>query len=183
MNEQADAIRSALPHASASFLRRNAAILGAVVAPPAFLTLPAAQKPVASPSARKKRASRPTTKGVRRVARTRNAGTWTEARYWQTLRSGLRRMFRFWKPAIAALQAARVPCTGKNRQKWAYICADCKRLFPRKEVQIDHVEPVGSLLCLEDVAGFIKRLTPEDPAAFAVRCRCCHQQKTNQERR
>lgn len=118
-----------------------------------------------------------------RVKRTRNGGTWTEARYWQTVRSGLRRIFRFWKPAVAALHAARVPCAGKHGQKWGYVCADCRKVFPRKRVQIDHIEPVGTLLNSSDVGEFLVKLTPEDPARFAVRCKPCHQAKTNKERK
>lgn len=117
-----------------------------------------------------------------RVPRTRNGGTWSEAKYFQTIRSGLRRMFRFWKPAAMALQAARVPCRGANGQKWAYVCADCGKVFPRKAVQIDHITPCGALTELGHIADFLQRLTPENTDAFAVRCLACHQNKTNTER-
>lgn len=125
----------------------------------------------------------PKPKKGRKVARTRNAGTITEAAYWGMLRSGLRRLFRFWKPAVKALHAARVPYSGKHGQKWAYLCADCNKLFKRDGVQIDHVEPVGALTCLDHVPGFVARLTPEDSSAFKIRCTRCHQTKTNQERK
>lgn len=118
----------------------------------------------------------------RRVERTRNAGTWTEAHYWGVLRSGLRRLFRFWKPAVNALNAARVPHSGPRGQRWAYVCADCKKLFLRKDVQIDHVEPVGKLLDYADVGDFLRRLTPEDPEAFRTLCKTCHLKKTKTER-
>lgn len=117
-----------------------------------------------------------------RVPKTRNAGTITEAAYWGMLRSGLRRLFRFWKPAVLALHAARIPCSGARGQKWAYVCADCRRAFPRKLVQIDHVEPCGALTELSHLPDFVRRLTPEDPKAYAVRCLACHQAKTNAER-
>lgn len=55
--------------------------------------------------------------------------------------------------------------------------------FIRKEVRLDHIEPVGSLKSSEDVAEWLKRLTPEDPKAFQVICESCHQKKTNLERR
>lgn len=138
--------------------------------PPAHV--PAAPKPV---KARKR---------VRkaRIARVRNAGTITEAAYWGMVRSGLRRLFRFWKPAVMALNASRVPVKGPRGQKWAYLCADCGKLFLRKAIQIDHVVPVGTLLAYEHVGEFLKRLTPEDPSAYAVRCLSCHQEKTNKEK-
>lgn len=111
-----------------------------------------------------------------RVARTRNGGTWTNARYFSHLRSALRMAFRWWKPALTALKRAKV---GK-----LYLCAGCGKLFPRKQVQIDHTIPAGSLSCYGDIAGFLERLTAEDPDAFKVLCRArCHQAKTDAERK
>lgn len=115
-------------------------------------------------------------KGKQRVARTRNGGAWSEARFWSHLRSSLRLAFRWWKPAMTALKRAKV---GK-----LYLCAGCGKLFPRKQVQVDHTVAAGALSRPEDIAGFLARLTPEDPDAFKVLCRArCHQAKTNAERR
>ena len=126
-----------------------------------------------------KGASYPPRKGKRvLVARTRNGGAWTEAAYWGRLRSALRLTYRFWRPALAALKAARVDSGRKAR----YLCADCDRLFPRKGVQIDHIEPVGALTSLEHLPDFLRRLTPESPAAFRIRCTACHGAKTAGER-
>lgn len=107
---------------------------------------------------------------AKRSPRTRNHGTWTEAAYWGRLRSALRSTFRYWKPGAAALKAAKY---GSH-----YLCARCRKLYPRKAVQIDHITPCGSLRCLDDLAGFLERLTPEDPAAFQVLCVSCHKGKT-----
>jgi hypothetical protein len=49
-------------------------------------------------------------------------------------------------------------------------------------LQIDHVEECGSLKCYEDIAPFLKRLTPESVSAFRVLCKICHQKFTNQQR-
>lgn len=118
----------------------------------------------------------------RRVKKTRNAGTWTEARFWGAVRSALRRGFRYWQPAMNAKLEARRPYKGKNkRQKWEYQCAHCKEWFPDKEIQVDHVIPVGSLKGPEDLIGFLMRLTPED--GFQVLCLDDHQKKTNKERK
>lgn len=106
----------------------------------------------------------------------------TEAQFWQAVRSGLRRTFRFWKPALAALKAARIAKQGPRGQKWAYLCADCRGLFLRKQVQIDHVTPCGSLRSFAEVGPFLERLCAESADAYAVRCRQCHQNKTNAER-
>lgn len=155
------------PRASEAVIRLNCdpTISKAPIAP---------QKPVKAKQSPKERHSR--------VPRTRNEGTWTEAAYWGHLRSSLRRTFRFWKPALAALQAARVRHSGPRGQKWAYLCSDCGKLSPRKDVQVDHIVPVGQLTAYEHVGEFLRRLTPEDPKSFAVRCRVCHQAKTNAER-
>jgi 5-methylcytosine-specific restriction endonuclease McrA len=119
-----------------------------------------------------------------RAVRTRNAGTWTEAAYWGRVRSHLRRLFRFnWLPAKQALEAAKRPYRGPNkRQKVEYQCAVCKEWFPRDGVEIDHVVPCGSLKSEADLAGFLTRLYPEDPAAYQVLCESCHLRKTAAER-
>lgn len=111
---------------------------------------------------------------AQRIPRTRNGGRWTEAQYWGRLRSALRQTFRWWEPGKQAMAAAKV---GKR-----YRCAACDGLFLRKQVQIDHIVPCGSLRCLADVGPFLARLTPEDPRAYQVLCESCHQRKTNAER-
>lgn len=133
----------------------------------AFLPVP---PPVSSPAAKA------------RVPRTHNNGTMTEAQFWGAVRSGLRRAFRFWKPALAALKAARVASKGPHGRKWLYLCADCQKLFPRKQVQIDHVIPCGSLRNFAEVGPFLERLCAPNMADFAIRCSACHQSKTNAER-
>ena len=117
-----------------------------------------------------------------KVKKTRNAGTQTEAAYWASVRSVLRRGFRYWKPMQKAKQDAKRKSQSSNKRlKYEYQCNKCREWFPDKQVQIDHVEPVGSLKCLEDLAGFLERLTPED--GFQVLCKECHQEKTNKERK
>jgi 5-methylcytosine-specific restriction endonuclease McrA len=117
-----------------------------------------------------------------RVPKTRNGGKLTEAAFWGALRSGLRRQFRFWKPATDALNASRIPLAGPRGRKWAYICAKCGKPYKRDDVQIDHVVPVGQLLSYSDLPGFVQRMTPEDPSAYQILCSTCHQEKTNSER-
>ena len=115
------------------------------------------------------------------VEKPRNNGTQTEAAYWGSIRSALRRHFRYWKPMQAAKLDARRPNQSSNKRlKWEFKCNHCTKWFPDKDIQIDHVVPVGSLRCKEDLAGFVERLTPEQ--GFQVLCTSCHQVKTNQER-
>ena len=69
-----------------------------------------------------------------------------------------------------------------KKQKFEYQCNHCKDWFKDANVQIDHIIPVGSLLDWDDVVPFLKKLIPEDAAAFQVLCKECHQVKTNKER-
>lgn len=119
----------------------------------------------------------------KRVKRTRNAATWTEADYFSAIRSALRGKFKWWKPGIIALNKAVVlkPTAG-GKVKKMYKCACCEQLFIRKNVEIDHIEEVGSLRSLDDIVGFIQRLTPESPDKFQILCKPCHGIKTNAAR-
>lgn len=114
-----------------------------------------------------------------RVPRTRAGGEWTEAAFWGWLRSGLRQMSRRWPPLVRqAINAVRRPNqSGNKRLKWEFQCADCKGWFPRKEVEVDHVEPCGSLRSLQDIAGFVERLFCE-PDGLRVLCEGCHAIRT-----
>lgn len=117
--------------------------------------------------------------------KTRNGGTWTESQYWAAIRSGLRRLFRFnWQPAKRALEAARRPYVGPNKnQKWEFLCKGCGAWFARKDVHLDHIEPCGSLKGPGDVGPFLKRLHPEDIEEYQVLCiEKCHHKKTQEER-
>jgi hypothetical protein len=139
-------------------------------------------QPVAVKRKGKAKAQAPAKLKKQRVQKTRNSGTWTEAEYWQRIRSCLRKMSMFWKPAREALIASRIPCKGPRGQKWAYVCSDCGKVYHRKQVHIDHIIPCGNLTSHECLGEFVRKLLPEDKAAFAVRCVTCHQAKTNSER-
>lgn len=112
----------------------------------------------------------------------RNGGTWSDARYWQGVRSMLRRGFRYWNPIMQCKIAARRPNQSSNKRlKWEYYCIACRVWHPDKNIQVDHIIPVGTLKCDDDLAPFLKRLTPE--SGFQILCRECHQIKTNKERK
>lgn len=123
--------------------------------------------------------------GMSKVERTRNAGTMTEAEYWGKVRSALRKAFAYWKPAQAAEKKAECgtrtnPATG--RQKKVYRCAICGDVDFRETMQIDHIDPCGSLRSSEDLAPFLARLTCEDTAMYQLIHKTCHQEKTNRVR-
>lgn len=173
-------IRTRFPNASEDFYRANKTGFSETRT---TYTIPASL--LVAPSAPAQRAKTPQKgrKGPKkgRVERTRNGGTWTEAKYWGTLRAGLRRLFRYWKPAQDALRAAKFPWPGPRGRKHGYWCAACKGKFKRDDVQVDHVVPCGRLKSLEDLAGFVARMTAERPGAYQILCRKCHQKKTEKD--
>jgi hypothetical protein len=117
--------------------------------------------------------------------KTRNLGTWTESKFWGLVRGHLRRMFRHnWEPAKQALGRVRQPANDPSRPrlKWLFTCQSCQHQFPRKEVELDHIAPCGSLLGPDDIPSFLTRLLPETPDAYQVLCKLCHQEKTDRER-
>jgi len=113
-----------------------------------------------------------------RVERTRAGGEWTEARYWQFIRSALRQASRRWPPiARHALESARRPYVGPNhRQKWEFCCEVCREHYKRTEVQVDHIIPVGSLKSFDDLPGFVQRLFCEEEGLRIV-CKRCHSER------
>ena len=72
-----------------------------------------------------------------------------------------------------ALVAARV---ARNQ----YLCASCKLLFTRKEVQIDHIDPVTPTTGWVSLDSFVERLkVPIDK--LQIICKTCHKTKSGGE--
>jgi len=118
----------------------------------------------------------------KRKERTRGAGTLTEAQFWQMIRSSLRKTSRWWKPMFVCKMNARRKYKGKNkRQKWEYKCNSCKKWFPAKKMNIDHIIPVGKLNCAKDLPGFVERLFCETEG-LQLLCSNCHDLKTKKEK-
>jgi formylmethanofuran dehydrogenase subunit E len=115
------------------------------------------------------------------VPRTRAGKTWTEARYWQFIRSALRQAFNRYPAKFQARKAAERTVTGK-RHKYEYKCEGCGDWFMGKEVQVDHIEPAGTLKKYEDLPAFCEKLFCEADG-MQVLCKPCHQTKTNDERK
>ena len=113
-----------------------------------------------------------------------NGGTWTQSKFFGTLRSSLRRTFRWWIPMQKALEKASRPSQNKQnkRLKKEYQCAHCKDWFKRQDVEIDHKIECGSLKNWDDVVPFIQRMTAEDVNAYQVLCIHCHKIKTTEVR-
>jgi 5-methylcytosine-specific restriction endonuclease McrA len=72
-----------------------------------------------------------------------------------------------------ALVAARV-------ERNQYLCASCKLIFPRKEVQIDHIEPVTPTTGWESLDSFVTRLKVAVDKLQII-CKTCHKKKSGAE--
>jgi 5-methylcytosine-specific restriction endonuclease McrA len=112
--------------------------------------------------------------------RTRAGKLWTEARYFQFIRSALRQATMKY-PVIAQYKKDnRRTVTGK-RHKFEYKCVECKKWKQGKQCAVDHIEPAGSLKSYEDLPGFVARLFCEADN-LQILCDVCHKVKTEQER-
>lgn len=82
------------------------------------------------------------------------------------------------------LEAALVSETGPRGGK-RYLCSECCQPFSRKEVQVDHIDPVvPTIMQQKDMNWnyFMSRLFCNEDN-LQVLCRGCHTRKTNRERK
>lgn len=107
---------------------------------------------------------------------------WTEARFWGFVRSALRKSWTRWPPRFEVLKQASRPYKGPDkRRKLEYQCEVCKKWFMNKEVQVDHIEPCGTLRTYEDLPAFVKRLFV-GVGKLRVLCKSCHTTVTNKQK-
>jgi 5-methylcytosine-specific restriction endonuclease McrA len=93
----------------------------------------------------------------------------------------LRKHFRYWKPIQEAKKRVRRLSGSKAKgEKWEYKCHICSQWH--FYVEVDHIIPVGSLRSLDDLAGFVERLTEEDITKYRVLCKDCHNKVTQEQR-
>ncbi|MEK0325809.1 MAG: HNH endonuclease signature motif containing protein [Nitrosopumilus sp.] len=108
--------------------------------------------------------------------------TWTTAKFWSFIRSGLRAKFSRWPPKYAVYAAAkRDILVKKGNQRFEYQCALCDRWFGMKEVEVDHIIPCGSLRNYKDLGAFVKRLFCSQEH-LRLLCKPCHKTRTKEER-
>lgn len=113
-----------------------------------------------------------------------NSGKWTEGRFNSFIKSGLRSLSCKWPPRYEALDEAFVgkrvnPKTGRLGKH--YRCKHCGEVFPAKEVQVDHIDPVVPLTGFTDWDDIISRMFCEKEG-LQVLCNTCHDTKTRQEK-
>lgn len=116
---------------------------------------------------------------------TRNSGRWTEARYNSFIKSAIRSMSGRWPVKYDALKAA---ATGTQinaktgRLAMHYKCNSCGELFPAKDVQVDHINPLVPLTMVENLdwnTVIDNALCELD--GFQVLCKPCHKEKSLEE--
>lgn len=119
---------------------------------------------------------------ARGVPLTRASGTMTEAEFFSFILSGLRRITRFWKPAMDCLAAVKKPYKGVDkRTKWVYTCACCGEDHKRVNVQVDHITPIGGMNGWDKLVIWCQKAFVEKEG-YQVLCKNCHKIKTLQER-
>ena len=107
----------------------------------------------------------------------------SEAQYTTFIKGHLRRASRWWKPISEVLKKAKVA-------RGIYLCNVCKQEVPvshvvngkrRKNIAIDHVNPVVAETGFVDWNQFIHNLFCEEDNLQAI-CSACHDKKTQLER-
>lgn len=94
-----------------------------------------------------------------------------DLRSWLTAK--LRRISYHWPESNEALKLSRA-LPGR------FLCAECKKIFTRKEVSIDHIEPVVALKGFTTWDEYIARLFV-NRTAYQILCKPCHVVKSTQE--
>ena len=97
--------------------------------------------------------------------------------YFKYLTSQLRRIFNY--DTNTEKKKALIAASGK--QIGTYNCASCKKLFPRHEIAVDHIQTVVPLSGFDSWSGVIGRLFC-DAKDLQVLCKkTCHAKKTRDE--
>ena len=102
-------------------------------------------------------------------------GRYSAAGYQGFIRSALRQAYRKWPVQYDVLNSARRPAQGRDlRSKYEYQCASCDGWWLKKDIQVDHIRPAGSMT---DMNAYISRLFCEADN-LQVLCHGCHEAKT-----
>ena len=111
-----------------------------------------------------------------------NNGNWTTARFNSFVTSILRSGSRRWPPKYQVLNEAKTekkinPDSGRIAQH--FLCAQCGKEHTAKNVQVDHIAPIGYDKSWDD---WIDGLFCEREN-LQVLCKPCHKIKTQQEKK
>lgn len=87
--------------------------------------------------------------------------------------ASLRRATLYWPYRNEALKAARI-------ERGLYKCNKCYNAFTKKDVTLDHINPVVKLSGFTNWDDYLIRMFPKTQG-FQVLCRPCHNEKTTEE--
>lgn len=108
----------------------------------------------------------------------------TEACYWSWLRGNLRRIWNHHPVKVEFMREKRKRIIGaRGKEVWGGECSLCKKDFPAKEMQVDHVIDAGSLVSIEDITPFVTKLLMCSKDNLQYVCSPCHKIKTHSERK
>ncbi len=101
--------------------------------------------------------------------------TLTESEFIGLFISALRELTLRWPPRSEAWYKVRKSCPD-GRVKFKGQCISCQEWFAEKEIEMDHIEPVGSIR--ESIKQFATRVCPEIDG-WQCLCKSCHKDKTH----
>lgn len=110
-----------------------------------------------------------------------NGGEWTQGRFNSFVTSILRSGSRRWGPKYQTLNAAKTEKktnVKSGRLAQHFLCATCNKEFVAKDVQVDHIIPIGTEKTWDQ---FIDGLFCEEDN-LQVLCIPCHKIKTKAEK-
>jgi len=99
----------------------------------------------------------------------------------------LRRGSMRWKPAQEAINEVKEiyyieSKKGKKLRRVKFRCNICKQFYSRKEIQLDHIEPVvNTKTGWESWDSYINRMFT-NKSGYQVLCKGCHLEKSKSER-
>lgn len=109
---------------------------------------------------------------------------WTQARFNSFVKSALRSASRRWPPKYECLNEA---CVGVKKNKSTgrmakhFKCNRCKKHFPQKEVEVNHIVPVVPITGFDSWDEVIKRMYCSKDLLEVV-CIACHREISKMER-
>lgn len=108
----------------------------------------------------------------------------TTSKFWQQIRSDLRKrwmMFPERKKALVRAEVGKQVNKATGRLATHYRCAECGEAFVQKGVDVDHIEDCGTLKCFNDLPKFVERLFCKADN-LKILCKDCHKKKTHKKK-
>lgn len=118
----------------------------------------------------------------------------TDSLYFNYVRGALRRALWGKHPVkFEYIKSKRIKIPNPSKRKgaraevWGAKCEKCGQLYVMKKIQVDHITPAGSLLCINDITPFILGLSLINFDSLQLLCNGdgtnkCHDIKTHADR-